>query len=611
VWVPTLLDPLVIRFYPEGESRIAGAPSKIGFTAFNRWGIPVSLEGRIVDQDGKQIAIAQTFTKGLGLLTLPGASPPKLKLVVPGRNQSFSVPDAAETGLSLTVSKTDTAFISANLVFPDQQKHPVSILVTRAGNIYWASDLEINGSSRIKIPTENLPQGINLLSVFGSDGKLLASRILYTDHNQFLKINVQTDQQNVQPGKNLKVGVALTNENGQPVTGSLTVAVSDKFRKKPVCSDIAKTLLVKSELETPFSLISAAFHEKISHTALLDLFLLANKIKDFNWAEILTVRPGNVPDIRNLNNQISGIVTDKNGTPVNKAKVTLVNNRNIQIYSTTTNVEGQFSFAGNPAVTEDYSVKATHEDGKHELRVTYGNTFDMRLSAFVRQIAQTRQLEWNEPVPEKTYVKNNSFLFGKMPKPTRNNNQNTDNQRRMLESATSIMDVIKSIKPYKIVNNAIVFAGTENSLNYQGGALIVIDGQQMGTDISIISNLSPNEVDHIDVSTSPMDIQRYTGLNSVGVIEIYLKKGPAPEASRIGVPNTRGKNSALNPATFETGDKENTTLLWIPNQQVDASGVFEFTVQAGKVLSDFIIDIQGITPDGRMGSGRTEFSVVK
>jgi len=52
-------------------------------------------------------------------------------------------------------------------------------------------------------------------------------------------------------------------------------------------------------------------------------------------------------------------------------------------------------------------------------------------------------------------------------------------------------------------------------------------------------------------------------------------------------------------------------LVWIPNQQVDETGQFEFTVPAGNVLSDFMIEVQGITPDGRMGAGHAYFSVRK
>ena len=54
-----------------------------------------------------------------------------------------------------------------------------------------------------------------------------------------------------------------------------------------------------------------------------------------------------------------------------------------------------------------------------------------------------------------------------------------------------------------------------------------------------------------------------------------------------------------------------TTLLWIPEQKVDESGAVEFTVTAGKVISDFVIEVQGISLNGLAGSVSTKFTVNK
>jgi len=97
--------------------------------------------------------------------------------------------------------------------------------------------------------------------------------------------------------------------------------------------------------------------------------------------------------------------------------------------------------------------------------------------------------------------------------------------KSLLESGTPILDVLQTIKPYNLQGNNIVFLGGANSLNFQGGALIAIDGVNRGTDASILSSLSPFDVETIYASTNPNDIQRYTGLNSVGLVEITLKSG--------------------------------------------------------------------------------------
>jgi len=94
---------------------------------------------------------------------------------------------------------------------------------------------------------------------------------------------------------------------------------------------------------------------------------------------------------------------------------------------------------------------------------------------------------------------------------------------KQLENGTPVLDVIKSIKPFTMQGNKIIFPGTNNSINFQQGALIVIDNVQVGEDASVLSTISPNQVESINISTNPTDIHKYTGLNVVGVIEINMK----------------------------------------------------------------------------------------
>ncbi|MDP2335079.1 MAG: MG2 domain-containing protein [Bacteroidota bacterium] len=618
VFLPTNLDPVVIKFYPEGGTLIPGTPGKIGFTAFNKWGMPVDVEGSVLNQEGKSISLVKTFTPGLGLVPILADGKQKYKLLISGKtgqNQSFELPAPDPGGLSLSVVKTDAGFISANLVFADKQKHSIALMVTRGASIYWAADMDIDGVGRIKVPAENLPQGINLLSVFSKEGNLLAERIVFTDKNQQLNIEVTPEKLSLQPNESMKVKVRLTDENNQPLTGNVAIAVSDKFRNQLASQPIDEYLMIGSELETPFSIIAQAFKNKISNSALMDVFLIANRTKGFNWDAIMQFKPENAPDQFNGNNVPSGVVTDKNGTKMNKAKVSLVNNKTMQMHTTTTNSNGFFSFPNlYGANAKDFTAKATDPEGKRELLVTMNPNFEAQVSTYLANNAWKYHSFNIDRVADQNYFSNNQDLFSKAPKLLKPNTNALDNQRKLLANSTNIMDVIKTIKPYKIVNNQIVFIGSENSINYQGGALLVLDGQQLGTDISIIQSLSTIDIDHINVSTNPMDIQRYTGLNSVGVIEIFQKKGPViqPSAQKENKNQYEGGFRISNVFQAEpTNPKQDfrTTLQWIPEQKADESGLIEFSLTTGKVLSDFMIEVQGISPNGRIGHGSAGFTV--
>jgi len=355
----------------------------------------------------------------------------------------------------------------------------------------------------------------------------------------------------------------------------------------------------------------------MSNSALMDVFLIANRIKGFDWAKIRQFSPESATDANIASFRISGIVTDKSGSKISKAKVSLVNNKNMQLHTTITNSEGIFSFPNlNMGNVEDFSAKATDSDGKRELNVNFIKNLEGQISVYIADNMQKYCLLNSDRVTDENYFNNNQDLFIKAPKIAKPNTQTLENQRKLFASATNILDVIKTIKPYKIIGNQIVFFGSENSLTHQGGALIVLDGQQLGTDIGAIQAISPSEVDHINVSTNPMDIQRYTGLNSVGVIEIFQKKAKVtePDVQKQSANKYEGVYRISNVFQTEPANPKRdnrTTLLWIPEQKVDQTGQFEFEVNAGKVISDFVIEIQGISPDGRMGTGKARFSVTK
>ncbi len=153
----------------------------------------------------------------------------------------------------------------------------------------------------------------------------------------------------------------------------------------------------------------------------------------------------------------------------------------------------------------------------------------------------------------------------------------------------SIIEIINQIKPYHLEGGKIMFAisGT-NSINYQDGALIVIDGIKMGTDAGILSTIPVTDIAKINISTNPSDVQRYTALNNAGVIELIMKKGPDIVEKKAIVP--------------ETGSK---ALLWIPDLVTDKSGKASVTFVSNKTM-EVIISVSGITESGLAGSSKFE-----
>lgn len=548
LFLPTNLDSVYVSFFPEGGSMVPGAVSKIGFTAFNKWGMPVDIEGNLQNQHGQAIPV-RTFTRGLGLMAIETKAGEKYTLKMNGKSgqsQSFPLPEINPEGVALSVRKVDADFITTAINFPDEQKHQVALTVTRGGTVYWSAEPEINKSAGIRIPVKDLPHGINLLSLFSVKGQLLASRLLYVEKFQELNIKVQPEKVSVKTGETATIKVQLTDETGKPIDGNISIAVADRARLAQKQPQINEEMQLCAFLETPFELISSAFKGKITQNTLLDVFLITNRLKHFDWSKIVS----------------------------------------------------------------------DNQDNARNQKAAGNLLLETRLGTLMELYAKRENWIYREKAPDPGYLSANAMLFAKAPKVVKSNTISLDHQRKMLESASGILDVVKTMKQFRIINNQIVFSGSENSINYQGGALIVLDGQMLGTDISNINSISPMDVDHINVSTNAMDIQKYTGLNSVGVIEIYTKRATAPVEVKVTEVVEKYENGYRIPNIFPATPASpkndlRTTLCWIPFQEVNITGQFEFTLKASSVSADFVVDIIGISNDGRLGSGKAVFSVTR
>jgi multidrug efflux pump subunit AcrB len=130
------------------------------------------------------------------------------------------------------------------------------------------------------------------------------------------------------------------------------------------------------------------------------------------------------------------------------------------------------------------------------------------------------------------------------------------------------------------------------SINFQGGALIVIDGVKRGTDASILNSIPITDIAKVTATTSPSELQRYSAMNSSGLVEITTKKGYA------------AKNK---PAAQE--QKESSNLFWKPDLNTDTSGKAKITYRNNDEAQDVFLTVEGITSDGLTGSSTISYKV--
>lgn len=208
----------------------------------------------------------------------------------------------------------------------------------------------------------------------------------------------------------------------------------------------------------------------------------------------------------------------------------------------------------------------------------------------------------HKPAFTADFFRHNSDLFKRVKAATEAHGVNYQN---LLQSGSSLLDVIKMIKPYNLQGDKIVFPGGSNSLVNQDGALIVLDGQRLGTSATVLNTINPYDVETIRVSTNPMDIQQYTGLNSVGLIDITTKKGLKPEDQTADA-EKEYNNGYRVPRHFDKlSDKSRLTAYWQPVQLLNGS--LQLELPKPDLKGQYLLQIGLVDEKGYIGSKQLSF----
>ncbi|MFY0654509.1 MAG: hypothetical protein JXQ96_20905 [Cyclobacteriaceae bacterium] len=156
--------------------------------------------------------------------------------------------------------------------------------------------------------------------------------------------------------------------------------------------------------------------------------------------------------------------------------------------------------------------------------------------------------------------------------------------KEMLMNGTPVKEVLRSIKPYDVVNNMVVFYGSASSISGQDGALIIVDGINRGKIITLLDAIQPITVKSIRVGTSPQDIQRYTGFNTIGIIDITLKDGSESSTNEyVGEEEFEAPEYPKGPQNVKKASDLRTTIQWKP---------FRYKSNASEKVISYHSDVQ-------------------
>jgi hypothetical protein len=620
--IPLVSDNIDLKFYPEGGNIVAGLENRIAFRVTDAHGYPLAVKGTLYDAADNPVKQIESNRTGMGVFKL-NPSPQQYKIKIDSSfnvGNEFPLPEIVEKGLALTYKGIDHGCIILTAAFAGTEEIVETYWVGRVNNkIYWGTIIRLKGPRTVEIPLVNFPPGIVQINVFNEDKVIIAGRFIYTGEEYGNKIEAATDKKIY--GTREKVTVSLMTEGAgnDSLKTDISLSVVNKDLSGSSCNH--QSLLNPHLTNCRLSDETISFISRIGCGELkdnVDLLMMSLATKGPRYSDILSADIFRRQPYFN-HDGLSGAVIDRNGNPLRKAAIKVVHNPDMQTYEATSDENGLFNVIfGDRTIDLNLLTLTVSDDLISQVtRIIVDNNFPDRIMKHFTVTDDT--WEAKKTIDLIAYGNPDILYTGKYRKPKKNKiyvEQKKKNNVINYSSYVSILDIINQIKPFTIINGQIVFQGGVNSVYNQQGALIVLDGMQMGTDVNILESISTSDIENINISTNIVDIHSYTGLNSQGVIEITTKKGEFyPSSGGIAdsestePDNYGGFSSPDYGQETDISEDLRTTLYWNNNITVSPRKITEISFYTSDIRGDYTGRIEGLRSDGVPVSGQFQFKV--
>lgn len=635
--------PPTIVFFPEGGDMIAGVSGKLAFKATDQWGRPVKIRGAIRDQAGKLVDSLRELHDGMGHVVFTPAPGEKYTAKwkdEKGAEYNSALPEVKDNGIGLQVMVMGTRrkfTVTANSNSGNDSVHIVGTL-NQFQAFRVTKDIKSGSASGI-IPTDNIPSGILVITVFDKQWNPLAERITFINNDEY-RFNAHVEVEKWGLNKRAKNELVLVVPDS--LSANFSVSVTDAGIDTDSSNNIISHLLLSSDIRgqvyNPWYYFSGKNDTLSQH---LDLVMLTNGWRRFNWNDITKGKfPRLVFPKDSTYLTLSGRVYGVTPTQLrDKAHVILVVNQKEKgegnkILFIPVEMDGQFS---DPSIilfdTANiyFQLSKSIRDATVKFMESRLPALKTRLSAsgsFYNQLGDTTGFARHFQLSDETLqilkayegkVLENVTIKARTKTPIQVldekyasgmfsgvNGYQFDliNDNTLASASPNIFTFLQS----KVPGLNITVAGTSANLQWRGGTpLLFLD--EIPAEANFLSTIAVSDVAYIKVFRPP-----FFGApgGSAGAIAVYTRRGgdvasiPGEGLSSSTVSGYSMIREFYSPnyATFNAANEKRdlrTTLYWHP-QLITTRGnnKVQFSFYNNDVSKSFRVVIEGMARDGRL-----------
>lgn len=633
-----------IHLFPEGGSLVQDITGIVAFKAVDQEGNGIRVKGKIFAGNGEEAGAFESTELGVGVFTITPLAGKRYRVegsYANGKTFNVALPDPLSKGISLHVvmdSLNAKAVVSVNeQMLTELKDQEITVSVKHGGNTYITERLKINKTRlALLVPLQELPQGINSISITDNQGRPHCERLIYVPGKP-VRLSVVPDKMSYRPQEKVNLTVKAVDEQGKPVMAYLSLAAVDAIvpgNKHNIISYLWLESEIKGTIQDP----GKYFDEKNPGRAKqLDLLLMTQGWRDYVWKKLADSKPA-MRYMPEPGITISGNVRQKIGSKVLPGmNITLFGNglTGSKIYMTKSMSDGRYFLDGLQWFGEQ-SVKLSSKDGKGKragwitvdslfkdpLAIKPSGVNNINMPDFLvfdkemeRRMAFNRIAKTNEAVNLKEVVIDGG-------------------DKKSLRLWDEVLmtfgypDLVYNITPgdydYKGLEHFLLnkVPGTVSLSDTTDGIAFMVRGKKSPP--RLVINKREDLFERLDYYSLPMNqinkiVVRHlvrTGGEDVYVINLDLKE-EALKGTSLDVLNTtlpgyyQAREFYVPPFQDKMGVKQDlrTTIFWAPSLKTNEQGETKVSFLNADPNTTILIQAEGITSKGIPVTGTAQYQV--
>lgn len=620
-----------VVFFPETGYLVSGLESRLGIKCYNASGDPVVIRGIVLTAAGDTVASFRTDRHGTALFNIAVPVAGQLSMIAfdgSGAGRRFDLPPVKETGMTFYLGPAgNQGELNLRLAATGGfSRGPVKVVYAPVCFAPVVKEVYPAGNPLVTFEPESLPDGLARISVTDGLGRELASRWYYHNPVPPAELEVKISSPSFYTREKAGVAVRLTDGEGNPLSGTVTVSVVKPVLVNENCFDgLSRNLQLPSV---------QALETEIVQPGINDFLIFCEENGD------LSGFAGGVSDIIYLpeseGHLVSGVIrTIETEEPLAGEDLTLsVVGKAARCTFTTTDSEGRFNFPVIEYGRKEIVIQRLKPgDDEYYVDLTDPFLFEMRLEQVPGPFYPdtTRLKELNDAIISMQVSNIYDPFIGKKSATLFNGpfpGFFGEPDRTVILSEfiqlTTLREVFKEIVPGltssgKGENLTLTLANRYPGVIFSSPPLVILDGVPV-YDLEKVLDIPSSQIEKVEVLTARFFIGEIV---VEGIINIVSHKGDLSVLEFDRSILRQEYDMLLDSYDVFTPDysadslKESripdyrNTLYWNPAVRTGPDGTTAVEFWTSDETGEYLVITECVTSDGRRGRKVTPFIVAK